>query len=354
MEQNENKKNIVKDPDNTWVKEKINLLAPDKALKTVQARTRLNSMINEKERSVWQKAFAPRFRTAWVTLVVVGVLAATLSFPQIRVIANSFLGLFRVEQIEAVDIGISLKNLPQEMETRFSAVDNIIGDQLVIDKKVLPVEVGEISEASELAGFNARIPGVPTGDTQIHFNEASTVRLVIELEKWQRLLESMGYDDSVIPASADGAEVTFNVPAVVVVGIGDCEYNEVNEVKLAHPATENCTVFLQSRTPTIEAPPGVDINKAGQILLQALGMTPDEAEAFSATVNWATTLVVPVPSDINYQNVPVEGVDGIFLYDRYANGKSAYTLIWLKDGMLHALIGDGTLAEALRSVGSLK
>jgi len=354
MEQNENHNNSVKDPDNAWVNEKMDLLAPDRTPMTSHGRTRLDALILEQESTLWQKVFAPRFRTAWVTLVVVGILAASLSTPQVRVIANSFLGLFRVEQIEAVDVGISLENLPQEMESRFSAVDNIIGDQLIIDKKVQPVEVSEISEASELAGFHARMPGIPTGDTHIYFNEASTISLVIEQEKWQDLLESMGYDDFVIPASADGAEVTFNIPAAVVVGIGDCEYNEVSEVKLAHPATENCTVFLQSRTPTIEAPPGVDINKAGQILLQALGMTADEAEAFSATVNWATTLVVPVPSDIDYQTVPVEGVDGIFLEDRYASGKSAYTLIWLKDGMLYALIGDGTLAEALRSVGSLK
>ena len=350
----ENQDNNINDSDNTWVNEKINLLAPDKTPKINQARTRLDSLILEKESTLWQKLFAPRFQTAWITLVIVGVLAVSLSFPQVRVVANSFLGLFRVEQIEAVDVGISLENLPQEMETRFSAVDNIIGDQLVIDKKVQPIEVGKISEANELAGFHARMPSIPTGDTRIHFNEASTIRLVIEQEKWQGLLESMGYDDFVIPASADGAEVTFNVPAAVVVSIGDCEFNEIDEVKLAHPETENCTVFLQSRTPTIEAPPGVDINKAGQILLQALGMTADEAEAFSATVNWATTLVVPVPSDIDYQTVPVEGVDGIFLEDRYSSGKSAYTLIWLKDGMLHALIGDGTLAEALHSVGSLK
>jgi hypothetical protein len=303
---------------------------------------------------MWQKIFSSKFRAAWGTFIVVGVLVAALSFPQVRVIANSFLGLFRVEQIEAVDVGISLENLPKEMETRFTAVDNIINDQLIVDKKVVPEEVDTISEASEMVGFPARIPGFPRGETHIHYQDATTIRLVIDLEKWHALLDSMGYTDFMIPESADGAEVTFHIPAAVVVGIGDCEYNEIDEVKLAHPDTEHCTVFLQSHTPTIDAPPGLDINKAGQILLQTLGMSAAEAQEFSATVNWATTLVVPIPSDVDYQPIFIEGVDGFFLEDNYASGKSAYSLIWLKDGIFHALIGDGTLSDALRSINSLE
>jgi hypothetical protein len=83
-------------------------------------------------------------------------------------------------------------------------------------------------------------------------------------------------------------------------------------------------------------------------------MTSAEAEEFSATVNWASTLVVPVPSDVDYYNITVEGVDCIFLEDNYGTGKSVFSLLWLKDGIFHALIGDGNLAEALESVSSME
>jgi len=353
-----NKKENIENADETtrenWVNEKISLLAPEKTPQVETARIQLETKISEKEKNLWQKVFAPKYRTAWFTLLVISVLTSSLSVPQVRVIANSFLGLFRVEQIEAVDVGISLKNLPREMETRFMAVDNIIGDQLMIDKFVAPVEVRDIIEASTRAGFQARMPEFPEGETRIFFQDESTIRLVIERDKWLVLMESMGYNEFVIPENADGAEITFNIPAVVIVGIGDCEYNQVSEITLAHPDTEDCTVLLQSQTPTIEAPPGVDINQAGQILLQALGMTSAEAEEFSSTVNWATTLVVPIPSDVDYHNITVEGVDSIFLENNYGTGKSVYSLLWLKDGILHALIGDGNLAEALESVSSLE
>jgi hypothetical protein len=111
---------------------------------------------------------------------------------------------------------------------------------------------------------------------------------------------------------------------------------------------------MQSQTPTVEAPAGIDINQAGQVILQTLGMSKADAEAFSATVNWATTLVVPVPSDVEYRDIMVEGVNGIFLEDRYDGGKAVYTLLWIKDGLFHALIGDGTLTEALQIVRSLE
>jgi hypothetical protein len=241
------------------------------------------------------------------------------------------------------------------MESRFLAVDTIIGDQLSVDQAVSPIKVADLEEASEMVGFTARKPTSPEGETSIFYQDASRVRLEIDQESWQVLLDSMGYQDFVIPKSADGAEVVVSIPPGVIVTIGDCQFNQVSKVKLGHPETENCTVFLQGTSPTIEASPGVDINKAGQILLQVLGMSPAEAEEFSATVNWATTLVVPVPSDVEYRQVKVEGVDGVFLMEEtYPGEKAVYTLLWLKDGLLNALIGDGSLADALQSVNSLE
>lgn len=338
-----------------WIAEKLDQLKPTATPSSFNARIKLDSSITTRPKPFWQHLFKPEYRTAWGTLVIVLILTASLTIPQVRVIANSFLGLFRVEQIEAVNVGISLSALPQEMEHNFAAIDALIGDQLIIDKIVQPIQVADIRDASNLAGFEAREPTYPQGEKRIFYQDATTVRLVIEQEKWQTLLDTMGYESFLIPKSADGEEVVIHIPTGVVVGIGDCQYNEIDEVKLMHPDTANCTVFLQSTGPTVEAPPGVDINKAGQFLLQALGMSPKEAEQFSATVNWATTLVIPVPSDMEYRQVIVEGTSGIYLEEEtYPGEKAGYTLLWLKDGLLNALIGNGSLEDALQAVESLR
>lgn len=337
-----------------WIQDKMDDLVPDSTPSISSARARLNARIIEKENTMWKKIFNAKYRTAWVTLAAVSVLAVSLSFPQVRVIANSFLGLFRVEHIEAVDVGISLDALPAEMEPYFTALDDIIGDEVIVDEVVKPVEVQDLEEASQLAGFQARIPTYPKGETHLQYQKASTARIVIDRDLWQTLIDSLGYNEFVFPENSDGKEIVFNIPQVIVAGIGDCQYNEINEVKLGSPDSKNCTIFLQGDTPTIEAPPGVDINQAGQIMLQVLGMSAVEAKEFSATVNWATTLVVPVPSDVDYSQVTVEGEKGILLEDQHAGGKAVFTLLWIKNGRLHALIGDGTFTDALRSVNSLQ
>jgi hypothetical protein len=56
---------------------------------------------------------------------------------------------------------------------------------------------------------------------------------------------------------------------------------------------------------------------------------------------------------MNYTHVTVEGVDGIFLEGKY-DGQGIYSLVWLKDGLMHALIGDGTLSDALWVANSLE
>jgi len=337
-----------------WMQEKMDILAPQVIPPAKVARAKLEMRIDEKENSMWQKVFSKKYRTAWVTLLVITVMAVSLSFPQVRAVASSFLGLFRVERIETVDIGISLANLPAEMEGHFRALDNLLGDQLQIDEVVQPVEVQSAAEASEMVGFPVRSPANSDRDTRMLYQSATSIKLVINREQWQALLDGMGFEDFILPESADGAEVKFNVPETVVIGIGDCEYNEINEVKVTDPKAKNCTIFMQSKTPSIEAPPEIDINSAGQILLQVMGMSEKEAKEFSSRVNWATTLVVPIPNDVNYRNVKIEGVDGILLEDLHAGSQAIYTLLWVKDEMFHALTGNGELSDALRFIRSLE
>jgi hypothetical protein len=333
---------------------KLDLLTPESIPATAVARERLQYRLIEKEHNMWQKIFGQKYRPAWAALVVFGVLAISLSFPQVRVIANSFLGLFRVESIEAVNVGISLESLPDEMETQFMALDSVIGDQLRVENDIDPVVVADVAAADGRVDFIVRAPDQFEDQTHFLVQKATTIALTIDRDQWQTLIDGLGYSDFVLPEVADGAEVKFNIPDMVVMGIGDCEYNELNEVKVGDTEAHDCTVFSQSGAPTIEAPPGIDINRAGQIVLELLGLSAEEAKAFSSRVNWATTLVVPVPKGANYRNVTVDGVSGIFLEDLYSNQGELYTLMWVKDEMFYAVTGNGKLADAMDFVRSLE
>jgi hypothetical protein len=322
------------------------------ATPTHLAQARLEARIIRKEATMKQSIFN-RYRPAWVALVVILVLAVSLCFPQVRAIANSFLGLFRVERIEAIEVGISLEDLPSEMETHFIALDNLLSDQVVVDQAEEPVVVESVAEAEAVVSFDVRLPSrLADTDQYIVAQNAASIGFTLDRERWLALLESMGYEDFEIPKSADGAEVKVNVPNAVVIGFGDCDINQAREV--VAEGLGDCMILMQSETPTIEATPGLDINAAGQLMLQVLGMSAEEATAFTNRVDWATTLVVPVPQGAEYRNVKVDGADGVLLEDTYADGKARYTLLWVKEGMFYALTGDGLYGEVLDIANSMK
>jgi hypothetical protein len=348
MDQNTHKQN-------DRVYEHMDALAPETTPPVKVARARLNQKIIKKEQNMWQKIFARKFRPAWATLIVITVLAVTFSFPQVRVLATNFLGLFRVEKIEAVEVGISLDDLPAEMESNFMAIDSLIGDQIKVQQIDDPIVVDDIAEAEALAGYKVRIPTeLADKEQRIVFQPASTISFTIDQARWQALIDSMGYSDQFdIPKAADGAEVKFSLPNTIVIGFGECSVNQAQDMEDAG-LPGSCTVLMQTEQPTIEAPPGIDINQAGQVILQVLGMSPSEAEAFSNRVDWATTLVVPVPQGADYRSVKVDGAEGVILEDTYAGGNARFTMLWVKDGMFYALSGDGTRYSPTRIGNSLE
>jgi hypothetical protein len=107
-------------------------------------------------------------------------------------------------------------------------------------------------------------------------------------------------------------------------------------------------------SPTISAPPGLDVQKIGEAFLQIMGMSAEEAARFAQSVDWSTTLVIPIPRNgTSYQEVPVDGVTGTLIVQDMEGHEAQYLLIWVKDGILYSLAGSGNGSAALRIVNSL-
>jgi len=84
-------------------------------------------------------------------------------------------------------------------------------------------------------------------------------------------------------------------------------------------------------------------------------MSPEEAADFSQNVDWATTLIIPVPRYYSeHEEVPVDDVTGILIkHYEYKTG-DMYLLVWVKDGIIHGLTGPGEKSDALLIANSLK
>ncbi|HEY48271.1 MAG TPA: hypothetical protein G4O14_16000 [Anaerolineae bacterium] len=113
--------------------------------------------------------------------------------------------------------------------------------------------------------------------------------------------------------------------------------------------------LIQARSPTVDVPPELDLNSLGEIFLQVLGMSDEEAAQFSEKVDWLTTLVLPIPADAQYEEIAnVDGTPGVLVKDPYGEDMAWYTLVWIKSGILYGLMGFDDPGHALAVADSLK
>ena len=101
------------------------------------------------------KIFNRKTRFAWVAIGVVAILAVAFAFPQVRAIGSSFLGLFRVEQFTVLQID------PEQLEEQLSSASQfeyLLAEDVQIEEFGEYTEVDNAAQASDLAGFQVRLP----------------------------------------------------------------------------------------------------------------------------------------------------------------------------------------------------
>ncbi|MBV9308629.1 MAG: hypothetical protein JOZ45_20955, partial [Acidobacteriaceae bacterium] len=101
--------------------------------------------------------------------------------------------------------------------------------------------------------------------------------------------------------------------------------------------------------------PSLDITALAEAGLQVAGMSAADAHNFCQTVDWSSTLVIPIPQNGSaYRTVPVDGVNGTLITaEPHGNFIGRYALIWIKNGIIYSLSGKGQPDKALSLIGSL-
>jgi hypothetical protein len=323
---------------------------------------KLKQNIEEKETSMFHKFFNIRSRALWASLAIVLVLAVGLSFPTGRTWAAQFLDLFRVQQVTVIPIDPSGFSLLSGDSILGKQVGQLLASSITMDKKPGPPQVvADAAAASQAVGFEVRLPANPTA-SQIVVRDGAAFKFTVDRGRAQALLDESGHQDLVLPASLDGARVSVNIPASVGAAYGNCprldsqeEGTAVGMNGSAGRRYPDCVILAEIPSPTVETPPDVDLQKLAVIGLEFTGMTPEQAQAYSQTVDWTSTLVVPIPMNAaTYQQVNVDGVTGT-LIQRPVDDAPQYALIWVKDGIIYAIGGLGSdTTRAIDMANSLK
>jgi hypothetical protein len=308
--------------------------------------------------TMYDKFFNRRYRYAWVAAGAIAILAVAMLLPQVRAIGSSFLGLFRVEQFTILQFD------PEELEERLGSPSNfeyLIAEDVVVEEFGEAQAAADAAEASNLAGFTVRLPAAAHGDKLLKVQPGAKISMQVDLPKMQALLNEIGGTDLQLPSELDGAEVSMELPVAVVAAFGNCEVSPemIREAGVDPdgpiPDLSECITLTQFPSPEISAPPGLDIAGIGEVFLQLLGMTPEEAAQFSQSVDWTTTLVIPIPrSGTEYQDVFVDGVEGTLIMQSQRSEFPHYLLVWIKEGVVYGLTGPGTADSALEIADSLE
>jgi hypothetical protein len=311
----------------------------------------------KKEFSMFTRLFSfPLVRYGTAALLI---LALVLAFPASRAMAGELLNLFRVQQVTVVPVDFT----GLEQLTGDGALGNqftqLISQSIVMDKKPGdPVEATSMEQASQMAGFNVRVPAGKT-PSQIYVTDSAAFRLEVDRTNAQALLNEAGRSDLVLPETVDGADISVKIPSSVSVAFGECPklgsseiVGEESDIASRYP---DCVILVEIPSPTVNAPASLDVDELARIGLEFTGMSPEEAAEFASTVNWTSTLVVPIPNNAStYEQVTVDGVTGT-LIQRPDDVTSKYALLWVKDGIIHAISGRGAnSAQAIEMANSLQ
>lgn len=326
-------------------------------------------LVPAEEPASWiTRLFAPSWRPAWGLAAVAAVVAILLSVNPVRAWAQRVLAMLRVQKIQAVSVDPSTLMSSSEPDSRAYKLVN----QFVADSVVMTMDPGKaqvfsgVSQASQFVGYPIRTIGslAAPGSVEVHGDTA--FQMTLNRDRVQSLLEGIGRSDIQIPQAADGALIVVHIPRNVVSIYGDCPVRQANGnahaeseidrkmARMADARYANCVYLIQSPSPTVSVPPNLNMAEIAEAALQLVGMSPAEAHSFCQTVDWSSTLVVPVPRNTSsYETVPVDGVEGTLITDTASDG-TRYSLLWVKNGMIHSLTGRGNSSEALSLAASLR
>lgn len=307
-----------------------------------------------------QKLFSRKFRPAWITAATVVVLAVAFTFPSVQALAANFLGLFRVKQIEVVQIDPTRLSEINDDETLGEQMGQMFSDSFKITKQAgAPQIVASAAEASALAGFTVRLPDEIDGQPLLTVQDSSAFEFTVNRELAQGILTDAGFTEVTLPASLDNEPIKVEIPASVSAAYGGCPTPEMTEAEretFAWDQLSTCIIVAQVPSPTVTAPSDLDIAQLAEVGLQFIGMEAGEARQLSRSVDWATTLVIPIPRNAaTVTEVEVDGVTGTLL-SRYPDDGVAgrYTLLWVKDDIIYAVSGFGYSSKAIGVANSMK
>jgi hypothetical protein len=321
-------------------------------------KTREDWMEKKQNRWSWSRRLSLAGALLGVTVVVV-----VLTVAPVRAWAESLLGIFRVERFTILEIDPStLKaNSGQNNQLLNQAISRVLSDEVTVTQKPQKAQVvTDAATASKAAGFQVQLlPGETPSSMLVRSGGAMQMKL--NRDRIQSILDEAGRGDLQVPASVDGATVAVRVPAGVLAFYGNC--GDLPSRAAGVPRSDDksqpepdatCISLTELPSPVVSAPQEIDPAQIAQVALQFLGMSANDAANFTQTVDWTSTLVLPViRGSSKYEQVHVNGNDAALLRPAHGAESARFSLMWVDNGIVFNLNGTGDDTTAINLASQL-
>ncbi len=291
--------------------------------------------------AVARVAPAAALRRWFAAAASVAVVGFAFTLPPVQAAAEAFLDFFRVKQFTGVRFDIERL---RSLESSGFRPEAIFGDVEPLTTEPQPVSYATAADAGAAAGIRVRTPAwVPQGYSSAEIMGSSEVaaRITLNTAGLQALIDALGLADVELPEGLDGEAATVRVPPIVTQRYVNGDRN---------------VFVIQARSPDVSFPAGIDLPKLAYAALRVLGMPRDEAYRMSVTIDWRSTLIVPVPSRaVAYRPINVAGNEGLLIEGLAHNeDRPGGVLMWSAGDETFAVTGPVSGEELLEIAQTLR
>jgi hypothetical protein len=288
-----------------------------------------------------------RSRASWLTGAVAAILIALLLLPGTGALADQFLSLFRVQQFQPVP---TVERPDQLLDDVAHLLRNFGTVQWENGNNSHPVisqtASNNVADVEKLIDFHPQLPTtLPNGVghvAQFSVSSSEDVTFVFDRAKTESYLQQTGQSNIAIPASLTGAKFNVHLSnGLAVIYYDHCQAP-------AQDGTQNCTsgnvnlALGEIPSPVINAEGNASFSDLRAFLLSLPKISPDLHSLIEHTDVNSGVVPVPVPSEMNAQQVNVKGVQGLLL----SYGKAGLVM-WQDHGLVYLVTAYGTDGDQL-------
>jgi hypothetical protein len=160
------------------------------------------------------------------------------------------------------------------------------------------------------------------------------VRVTADAVRLQGVMDTLGITDLEVPPGLHGQTLTVEVPPVVM-------------LRYRHDRLH--TRFLQAPSPAVALPAGVELAALGEIGLRILGLAPEEARQLAQSIDWTSTLLVPLPPTAqSFRRMDVNGHPAVAIQHQPPDQSPTSMILWSDDDRVFALMSLQNMSQVVQ------